>query len=48
MKTKYASTDKRGQQKLAIALNLVPNTPPLPVGAFSLIVADPSWSYHPP
>ncbi|KAI9129549.1 MT-A70 family methyltransferase [Acaryochloris sp. CCMEE 5410] len=46
MKTMYAPTDKRGQQKLAITLNLVPNTPPLPVGAFSLIVADPPWLYH--
>lgn len=46
MKTKYAPTDKLGQQKLAITLNLIPNTPPLPVGAFSLIAADPPWSYH--
>lgn len=42
----YAPTDKRGQQKLAITLNLVPNTPPLPVGAFSLIAADPAWIYR--
>ena len=42
----YTPTDKRGQQKLEIALNLIPNTPALPVGAFSLIVADPPWSYH--
>lgn len=42
----YAATDTRGQQKLAIALSLVPNTPALPVGEFSLIVADPPWSYH--
>jgi hypothetical protein len=42
----YANTDQRGQQKLAIALELVPNTPVLPVGEYSLIVADPPWSYH--
>ena len=42
MKTQYAPTDKRGQQKLEIALTLIPNTPPLPVGAFSLIAADPA------
>jgi N6-adenosine-specific RNA methylase IME4 len=42
----YAATDTRGQQKLAIAHTLVPNTPPLPVGEYSLIVADPPWSYH--
>jgi N6-adenosine-specific RNA methylase IME4 len=42
----YKATDARGQQKLAIALSLVPNTPALPVGEFSLIVADPPWSYH--
>jgi N6-adenosine-specific RNA methylase IME4 len=42
----YAPTDDRGQQKLAIALELIPNTSPLPVGAFSLIVADPPWSYR--
>ncbi|NJM67811.1 MAG: DNA methyltransferase [Acaryochloris sp. RU_4_1] len=42
----YTSTDQRGQAKLAIALELIPNTPPLPVGAFSLIVADPPWSYR--
>jgi N6-adenosine-specific RNA methylase IME4 len=42
----YQPTDQRGQQKLAIALHLIPNTPPLPIDAFSLIVADPPWSYH--
>ena len=42
----YAKTDARGQQKLEIALSLVPNTPALPVGEYSLIVADPAWSYH--
>ncbi len=46
MKTKYVPTDKRGRQKLAIALNLIPNTPPLPADAFSLIVADPPWQYN--
>ncbi len=42
----YTETDERGQQKLAIALSLVPKTPPLPVGEYSLIVADPPWFYH--
>lgn len=42
----YATTDRRGQQKLAIAQQLLPNTPPLPMGEYSLIVADPPWSYH--
>ena len=42
----YDSLDARGQQKLAIALELLPNTPPLPIGEFSLIVADPPWSFH--
>lgn len=42
----YSASDQRGQQKLAISLELLPNTPPLPVGEFSLIVADPAWRYH--
>jgi N6-adenosine-specific RNA methylase IME4 len=42
----YAKTNARGQQKLDIALSLIPNTPAIPVGEFSLIVADPPWSYH--
>jgi N6-adenosine-specific RNA methylase IME4 len=42
----YAKTDARGQQKLAIAQQLLPNTPPLPMGQFSLIVADPPWQYN--
>lgn len=42
----YSIADKRGQQKLAIAQQLLPNTPPLPMGEYSLIVADPPWRYH--
>ena len=42
----YVDTDTRGQQKLRIAQSLVPNTPALPVGEYSLIVADPPWRYH--
>ena len=41
----YDSSDHRGQQKLALSLELVPNTEPLPEGEFSLIVADPPWQY---
>lgn len=42
----YQRSDQRGQQKLGIALELLPQTPPLPVGEYSLIVADPPWRYH--
>lgn len=41
----YQATDQRGQLKLAIA-HAIPNTPRLPSGPFSLIVADPPWPYH--
>ena len=41
----YDSSDQRGQQKLALSLELSPNTPSLPMGKFSLIVADPPWQY---
>ena len=37
---KYNSTDTRGQFKLRFEQQLLPNTPPLPIGAFSLIYAD--------
>ncbi|MGL5719875.1 MAG: MT-A70 family methyltransferase [Alphaproteobacteria bacterium] len=42
----YHSEDDRGQTKAAIASSIIPNLPPLPTGKFSLIVADPPWSYH--
>ncbi|NJM74691.1 MAG: DNA methyltransferase [Acaryochloridaceae cyanobacterium RU_4_10] len=42
----YAPTDQRGQSKLKILQQLIPNTPALPIGQFSMIVADPPWSYN--
>ncbi|AGZ61752.1 MAG: DNA Methyltransferase [Phormidium phage MIS-PhV1A] len=41
----YKSDDKIGQLKLSIALNLVPNLPPIPCKDYRLIVVDPPWSY---
>lgn len=42
----YKDTDDRGQLKLAIAHTLLPNTPPLPMGEYDIIVADPPWKYE--
>jgi N6-adenosine-specific RNA methylase IME4 len=42
----YAPTDQRGQRKFEIMQQLIPNTPALPMGQFSLIVADPPWTYE--
>lgn len=41
----YQPTDKRGQLKLDIATQLIPNTPALPTGNYSLIACDPPWQY---
>jgi len=41
----YKPDDKIGQQKLSIALNLVPNLPPIPLKEYRLIVIDAPWAY---
>lgn len=41
----YKLTDKTGQLKLAIFQQLLPNLPPIPIGSYSLITADPPWQY---
>lgn len=46
MKANYKAEDNRGQLKLSIATQLLPNTPPLPYGNYSLIACDPPWSYQ--
>ena len=43
---KYKGFDKVGQMKLAISTQLLPGLPPIEVGQYSLIVADPPWSYN--
>lgn len=45
MATTYQAHDTRGQLKLDIAVRLIPNTPPLPPGNYSLIACDPPWQY---
>ena len=42
----YKQNDKVGQLKLAIALELLPNLPPIPINNYSLIVADPPWAFN--
>ena len=42
---RYSPADKTGQLKLAIAQQLLPDLPPIPIGSYSLIVADPPWQY---
>lgn len=37
--------DRIAQQRSLIAQQLIPNTPALPVGEFSLVVIDPPWKY---
>ncbi|MEG4857050.1 MT-A70 family methyltransferase [Microcoleus sp. K1-B6] len=41
----YKAHDTVGQQKLSIAINLIPNLPPVPCKDYRLIVADPPWLY---
>lgn len=42
----YSDCDKVGQKKLAIAAQLLPNLPPIPINSYSLIVCDPPWTYN--
>jgi N6-adenosine-specific RNA methylase IME4 len=42
----YKSNDKVGQLKLAIAQELLPNLPQIPINAYSLIVVDPPWTFN--
>jgi N6-adenosine-specific RNA methylase IME4 len=42
----YKPDDKVGQLKLAIALELIPDLPPVQGSDYSLIVIDPPWQYN--
>lgn len=41
----YSPDDVVGQIKTVIATDLVPDVGPIPLGPFSVIMADPPWSY---
>ena len=42
---KYKADERVGQLKLSIALELLPNLPPVPCKDYRLIVIDPPWSF---
>lgn len=44
-KGKYKSSDRVGQLKLSIALELIPGLPPVQGTDYKLIVADPPWAF---